>query len=174
MSFSTHHKIVALETHFCPLPKIELPSPFTYELVEYERTSPEQVQSRIRDCTILVTTVVPLTAETLSEKCTPHLKFIAAMAVGVDTIDLETCKKRGIVVSNCSGSNVAACAQHAIGCYFALRRRLFLSTLGIRSNGWVEKGSLLSTIRDGDDKAPLIAEQETVAVVGFGAIGERP
>lgn len=177
MGSSTHHTIVALETHFCPLPKIELPSPYTFDLIQYSRTSHTdlaEVRGRIAAATIVINTIVPFNAETLSEECCPHLKFIAVMGVGTDTIDLATCKRRGIVVSNCSGSNMNAVAEHAIGSYFALRRRLLISHLGVRANGWVEKGSLLSMIRDADDRPPLVASEETVGIMGFGAIGEPP
>ncbi|KAF2098438.1 hypothetical protein NA57DRAFT_56109 [Rhizodiscina lignyota] len=173
MGSSTHHTIVALETHFCPIPKIELPSPFTFDLIEYDRTPISEIQARIADATILITTIIPLTAETLSEECCPRLEFISVMAVGTDTIDLAACKKRGIVVSNCSGANVIPCAEHAISSYFGLRRRLILSYLGMRANGWVEKGSLLSLVRDGDDKAPITCSDETMGIVGFGQIGKR-
>ncbi|TLD29381.1 D-isomer specific 2-hydroxyacid dehydrogenase family protein [Venturia nashicola] len=36
------------------------------------------------------------------------------MASGTDTIDLQACKARGIIVSNCRGVNVVAVSEHAM------------------------------------------------------------
>lgn len=65
---------------------------------------PQAAEWRARAEGILARTM-PITKEDLAE-CT-HLKFIAKHGVGVDMIDVEACKQKGITLMNTPGINVS-------------------------------------------------------------------
>jgi lactate dehydrogenase-like 2-hydroxyacid dehydrogenase len=154
------------------MPKFEVPEGHTMEITEYSRTSKEEVAERIKDATVLVTTIVPLDAHLLSEEVCPDLEFIDVMASGVDTIDLATCRRRGIVVSSVNTANVVSVSEHAIAMYFAARRMFTVAGWGLRRNVWVQEKAMLPLFRDGDGNGPPVCEEETVGVIGYGPIGE--
>lgn len=167
------HCIVALEAQFCAIPKFDFPEPLTYTITTYPKTPHNQIAERIRDATILITTTIRLDAETLSANVCPKLQLIAVMATGVDSIDLAACKKRGITVFNCGGANVTAVSEHTIGMYFAARRRFTETQAAIRAGLWPVKGTLIPMMEDENRKMPLTCAEETLGLIGYGAIGQR-
>ncbi|KAI1073886.1 glycerate dehydrogenase [Whalleya microplaca] len=169
----THHTIVALESFFVPVPDLELPEPHTYELTEYQRTKPDQVVERIRDADIIIISVLPIKAEVLRPEVTPRLKMIAVVASGVDCVDLEACKARGIVVANTPHCNATSVAEHAIALYFATRRSIPLSNTLTRQGEWPKRGSLMKTLDGPDGKPPRTCRDEVVGIIGYGAVGKR-
>jgi lactate dehydrogenase-like 2-hydroxyacid dehydrogenase len=120
----THHHIVFLQGAFIPIPEIELPAPYTHTRTVYQHTSPSELHARIHNASIIAICALKLDATALSPEVTPHLKFIAVVASGTDCVDLDACRARGIAVSNCPRVNIESVSEHAIGLYFATRRRL--------------------------------------------------
>ncbi|KAI1198112.1 D-isomer-specific 2-hydroxyacid dehydrogenase family protein [Nemania serpens] len=167
----THWVIVALETFFCPLPDFTLPAPHTCEYRSYERTRPDQIAERIRDADVVIMTILPLTAELLRVEATPRLKMISVIASGTDTVDLATCRARGIVVGNTPHCNVATVSEHILGLYFATRRSILLTNSLTRAGDWATKGSQQSTMDGPDGKPPKTCSEELVGIIGNGAIG---
>ncbi|KAI0017363.1 hypothetical protein F4780DRAFT_608049 [Xylariomycetidae sp. FL0641] len=170
---STHHTIVALETFFCPLPDLKLPPPHTCEVRAYARTRPEQVAERIRDADIVVLTTIPLSADALSAKASPRLKLVAVVASGTDSVDLAACRARGIAVANTPHCNATAVAEHALALYLAARRSVVLSHALARAGAWPARGTLLRTLDGPDGRPPRTARDETVGIVGYGAVGRK-
>ncbi|GIY06223.1 hypothetical protein CDAR_532341 [Caerostris darwini] len=66
----------------------------------------------------------------------PNLKAIGTMSVGHDHIDLEECKKRGIVVGNTPDVLTDATAELTIALLLATSRRLMEATKEITNGGW--------------------------------------
>ncbi|KAI1133799.1 glycerate dehydrogenase [Nemania abortiva] len=166
----THWVIVALETFFCPLPSFTLPAPHTCEFRNYERTRPDQIVERIRDADIVISTILPLTADILSVEATPRLKMLSIIASGTDAVDLAACRARGIVVGNTPHCNVTAVTEHVLALYFATRRSLMLTHALIRAGDW---GSQQSTMDGPDGKPPRTCSEELVGIIGYGAIGRH-
>ena len=110
-----HHKIVALDAWFVPIPEslINLPEPHTYELVNVttKLQSTEAIQDAVRDATIVCMNVTPMKGSTLDPGKTPNLQFIVAIAVGTDCIDVELAEARGIKVVNCPNCNTDTVAK---------------------------------------------------------------
>ncbi|KAI8629056.1 glycerate dehydrogenase [Xylariaceae sp. FL1651] len=167
----THWVIVALETFFCPLPDFALPAPHTCEFRNYARTQPDQVAERIRDADIVIMTILPMTAAVLSAEVAPRLKMIAVIASGTDTVDLATCRARGIAVGNSPHCNETAVTEHVLALYFATRRSIVLTHSLTRAGDWPAKRSQQTTMNGPDGKAPRICRDELVAIIGYGAIG---
>ena len=65
------------------------------ELKVYDRTSPEEVITRIGDAEIVYTNKTPITKETL-EACN-QIKFIGVLATGYNVVDVATAKEKGFL-----------------------------------------------------------------------------
>lgn len=114
---------------------------------------------RAREAEVLVLSNIPLT-ERFFASC-PKLKMLSVAFTGVDHIDLEACKKRGIVVCNAAGYSTQAVAELAIGMMIAVYRKLV-------------HGDAMTRISE--DRQGILGGElcgKTVGVVGLGAIGQR-
>lgn len=167
-----HHVIVLLEKFFPSTPVFDLPAPQTYELREYARTQPDQLAERIRDADIIIRTVVPIRAEALTEAASPNLQMIAVVGSGTDSVDLDACRTRGIVVANTPHCNTSAVAEHAIGMYFAVRRSIPRSHRLTQAGEWAKRGILLNVLYGTDGRAPRTCRDEIVGILGYGGVGE--
>ena len=118
---------------------------------------PEQrLKSLLEGCEGLILGVDPVTADVLD--AAPGLRAIAKYGVGLDNLDLETCRKRGIRVSTTTGANTGAVADYAFALMLALARRLLPIDSACRRNDW---GKRLA----------LDVEGRTLGLIGFGSIG---
>ncbi|KAF7592333.1 hypothetical protein BBP40_000389 [Aspergillus hancockii] len=173
------HHIVAIEAVHCPIPDFDLPQ--QYSLDVYNWTNESDLVNRIKDATIVLTTTIRLSAETLNPESTPKLRLVAIMATGTDCVDKVAAKARGITVCYCPGTNVDSVSEHAIGLYFATRRKLVylnntttaVPTESNRDTEWKMNGSLHKQLRTADGKAPLLCCDETVGIIGYGSLGKR-
>lgn len=101
------------------------------------------------------------------------------MATGTDCVDKAAAAARGITVCNCPGTNVESVSEHALGLYFATRRRLVELSVATRDvdvpggpgrdSEWKMKGSLRGRVGN----PPLTCCDETVGIIGYGAVGKR-
>jgi lactate dehydrogenase-like 2-hydroxyacid dehydrogenase len=170
-----HHKIVALEGLHNPIPEFDLPEPHISSLTVHWNTSPSELLERIKDATVIITTTVKLNADTLSHEITPKLQLVAVMASGTDHVDLEACRKRGIRVCNTPHAPTDAVSDHAIGLYFAARRKTVLmhELTVAEPSEWKAKGSVAAYMKDSNGDAPLSCQDEVCGIIGYGAIGEH-
>jgi phosphoglycerate dehydrogenase-like enzyme len=91
----------------------------------------------------------------------PRLKLIQKIGVGVNTIDLDAAKARGIPVCNLPGTNARAVAELTLALMLATLRRVPRFDAGLRGGTWLD-----SALQDG------IGELggRVVGLVGYGAI----
>ncbi|KKK24635.1 hypothetical protein AOCH_001752 [Aspergillus ochraceoroseus] len=168
-----HHHIVYLQGEVLQIPTFALPPPYTYSETIYPRTAVSDVSTRIHNASILVVSALRVDAHALAPETSPCLKLIVVVASGIDCIDLDACRKRGIVVSNCPNSNVEAVSEHAIGLYFATRRKLLEMHLATRAGEWSQKGFLMYKCLDKDGMPPLTCQDEVAGIIGNGSVGKR-
>lgn len=93
----------------------------------------------------------------------PHLRLIQKIGVGVNTIDLEAARERGIAVCNLPGTNTAAVAEMTLALMFACLRRLRLLDATTR------RGEGFALPPDQQVALGEIAGR-TVGLLGFGAV----
>ncbi|UOM37356.1 phosphoglycerate dehydrogenase [Acuticoccus sp. I52.16.1] len=106
----------------------------------------------------IVAGVEPLTDRVMA--AAPSLKAIARCGTGLDSVDLEAARARGIVVSNTPGAPALAVAELAVGHILGALRRIAEADRLIREGNWTAlSGGLLGA--------------RTVGIVGFGRIGQR-
>lgn len=91
----------------------------------------------------------------------PNLKMICVAFTGVDHVDIEYCKERGITVCNCAGYSTVAVADLVFGFVINLARNISACDKAVRAGG---------------TKAGLVGyelEGKKFGIVGAGAIGQR-
>ncbi|OOG00720.1 hypothetical protein ASPCADRAFT_401677 [Aspergillus carbonarius ITEM 5010] len=170
-SSPTDHHIIALQGDFIRIPQFELPPPYTSTTTIYGQTSLSELHARIHDASILVLSALQIDADALSPEVTPYLKLIVIVAAGTDCVDLEACRKRGILVSNCPAANTEAVSEHAIGLYFAARRRVLRAHTLTRAGEWPRKKTLVFDCLNHDGTQPLTCQEEVAGIIGNGAVG---
>ena len=74
-------------------------------------TAPEDLPGRIADAHILITNKVVIDGAAMD--AAPSLKMIQVAATGVNNVDLNAARERGIAVCNVSGYSTPGVAQHA-------------------------------------------------------------
>jgi D-3-phosphoglycerate dehydrogenase len=89
-----------------------------------------------------------------------RLKVIARYGVGVDKVDLQTARARGIVVTNTPGANSVSVAELALALMLALARQIPQAVEAVRGGNWPRS-------------AGLSLEGKTVGILGLGAIGRQ-
>jgi phosphoglycerate dehydrogenase-like enzyme len=105
----------------------------------------------------------PLSAEDIAKAT--RLRLIQKVGVGVNTIDLDAAKARGIAVCNMPGTNTRAVAEMTLLLMLACLRRLSLLDPATREGrGW-QLGSELQ-----DSYGEMAGR--TVGLVGYGAVGQ--
>ena len=115
----------------------------------------------IADADVLLHVLERVTAEVIGRA--PRLRLIQKLGIGVDTIDLEAARGRGIAVCNMPGANTRAVAELTLLLMLATLRRLCELDRHTRAgNGWALDSTLL------DDLGELGGR--TVGLVGFGAV----
>jgi glyoxylate reductase len=94
-----------------------------------------------------------------------QLRIVANYAVGLDNVDLEAARERGVVVTNTPGVLTNATAEHAIGLMLALLRRIAEGDRALRRRVAWEWGP--------DFMVGEGLEGKELLVVGPGRIGRR-
>jgi lactate dehydrogenase-like 2-hydroxyacid dehydrogenase len=166
--------MVILEAGLFEVPKFHVPEGDTLEIITYPYTPIQDLIDRIRPATLLLTTVLPLTAEVLSEENCPNLKLIQVLGTGYDKVDVVAAKKRGITVQNTPGGNVDSVAEHALALYFNVRRSSTMIAIKTSVHDlWMKEKSLVPHLKDSKGNPPLSLREEVACIIGFGAVGRR-
>ncbi len=92
----------------------------------------------------------------------PNLKVIVRGGVGLDTIDHEYAKSKGIAVMNTPLASSASVAELAIGYMFALARSMYKATSTMKAEKWEKKSF------EGDEIGG-----KTLGLIGVGNIGKE-
>jgi D-3-phosphoglycerate dehydrogenase len=87
----------------------------------------------VKDADVLLLSNRPLSGNVI--KACPELKLICVAFTGIDHVDQETCKNRGIIIHNAAGYAVHAVSELAIGLMIALLRRIIPADAKTRSGG---------------------------------------
>jgi lactate dehydrogenase-like 2-hydroxyacid dehydrogenase len=92
----------------------------------------------------------------------PKLEIISCFGVGVDGVDLEAAKKRGLTVTNTPDVLNECVADLAMGLTLATMRRISLGDRFVRAGSWL-KGEFALTQKVGG---------KTMGILGYGRIGK--
>ena len=118
----------------------------------------------IRETEVLWHLLLPLSAEMI--KAGPSLRLIQKIGIGVNTIDLDAARRRGIAVCNMPGTNSQAVAEATLLLMLgALRRAAQVDRTTRTGNGWLLQTAL-------QDRCGEVAGR-TVGLIGWGAVAQR-
>lgn len=139
---------------------------FPHQWQEFDLTRPDQILSRCRDATIIITNKVPLTADTLRQL--PKLRLVAIPATGMDHVDRAWCKDNAVAVMNCPDYSVHSVPEHAISMMMTLRRNLLTYRRDLLNGEWERSESFClfsHPVRD--------LYGSTLSIFGKGSLGRE-
>ncbi|MBI4662338.1 MAG: phosphoglycerate dehydrogenase [Verrucomicrobia bacterium] len=90
----------------------------------------------------------------------PRLKVIAKYGVGLDNVDQDACRRRGVEVGWTPGVNRRSVAEMTVGLMIGLSRNLFATSQKLRNGLWEKNGGRqLSNLR--------------IGLIGLGNVGQE-
>ena len=110
----------------------------------------------IRDADALVVGLETIDDDVLA--ACADLKIIAKYGVGLDGIDLESCKRRNVAIGWTGGVNKRSVAEMALGFMLSLSRNLYSTSIQLKAGDWNKAGGFQLT-------------GKTVGVIGLGHAG---
>ena len=150
----------------------KLPDPIETRMMELFDTrlsdgdqpmSREALAAAMQEADVLTPTVTDRIDASLLEEAGPQLKLIASFGAGVDHIDLQAARARGIVVTNTPGVLTEDTADVAMALILAVCRRMGEGERLLRAGGWNgwAPGALLGRRIRG----------KRLGIIGMGRIG---
>ncbi len=100
----------------------------------------------------------PIDREVL-EACS-NLKYISKYGVGLNNIDLDECRKRGVKIGWRGGVNRLSVAEMALGFMLMLSRNLYITSNLLKEGTWQKEGG-------------FELSGKTIGIIGVGFIGKE-
>jgi D-3-phosphoglycerate dehydrogenase len=129
------------------------------EVVKRSGISAEDLKMELKDYDAVIIRSRTKMARNLIE-CGSRLKVIGRAGVGVDNIDLDAAKDKGIVVVNAPSATTESVAELTLGLIFALAREIPRADATMKRGEWAKK-EFMGTELYG----------KTLGIIGFGRIG---
>ena len=136
------------------------------EFKGYTDTSDSELQDRISEANIVISNKVKLMGKDLAEA--PELKLVISAATGMNHIDAEFCKERGIRVMNVSDYSTNSVAQHTFSMLFHLLHSNAYFDNYTSKNKWKESNHFTHLGREFFE-----LKNKTWGIIGLGTIGSR-
>ncbi|MFA4661789.1 D-2-hydroxyacid dehydrogenase [Pyrococcus kukulkanii] len=129
------------------------------EVIYEEYPDEEKLLELVKDVDAIIVRSKPKVTRRVIENA-PKLKVIARAGVGLDNIDVEAAKEKGIEVVNAPGASSRSVAELAIGLIFAVARKIAYADRRMREGVWAKKECM-----------GIELEGKTIGIIGFGRIG---
>ncbi|MDO5337473.1 MAG: NAD(P)-dependent oxidoreductase [Eubacteriales bacterium] len=136
------------------------------EVVIYPKTSAEEMPARVEDADIIVANKLPMDEETLKEA--RNLKLICLTATGINNLDREYLKKRGIAACNVPAYSTNAVAQHTFALLFYVWEKLRYYDEYVKSGEYTRAGAFSCF-----PERFYELSGKTWGIIGLGAIGRK-
>lgn len=161
-----HMKIVILEGKSVGEDMVFTPFHKLGEVTVYPETTPEQMPERVADADILVANKLSMCEETIG--CAKNLKLICVTATGINNLDGEYLRARGIQARNVAGYSTDAVAQHTFALLFYIWQKLNFYDHLVKS-GEYARSSSFSVFPE----KVFELSGKTWGIIGMGAIGQK-
>jgi phosphoglycerate dehydrogenase-like enzyme len=148
--------------HPCIKMAIETAVPASWAVLSIEENTMAARAAVLRNADVAFAMAAPIPGTLIAEA--KRLCFIQKLGAGVDRIDLEACRARGIGVARLHAGNSIPVAEHTILLILATYRQLPLIDRRTRSGHW-SKEDARGVHRQ--------LQHKTVGLVGFGGIGRE-
>lgn len=130
------------------------------------KPSREHLLQAVRGAAVVVTMYTDKVDDEFLDAAGPHLKGVCQFAVGVDNIDKEACRRRGVAVTNTPDAVTEGTADLAWALILAVARRIPQNDRYTRSPDYPAKGHLSMAAHIG-----LELTGRNLLIVGAGRIG---
>lgn len=136
------------------------------EYTVYDRTPPESVYERCKDCEIVITNKTSLNREVLEKL--PKLRYVGLLSTGFNAVDVEYCRERDIPVCNIPGYSTAAVAQMTFAHILSFTNAVDIHSDAVKGGEWSRLSDFCFW------KVPLVELLgKTIGLIGFGKIGRE-
>ena len=130
--------------------------------ITYEpEITPEQISEKIENFDVVIVRSRTKITKDLIEKAN-KCKIIARVGVGLDNIDQDAAKEKGIRVINAVEGAMNAVAELVIGLMLSLAREIPRADREVRNGNWIKKELMGTELRG-----------KYLGIVGLGNIGKR-
>ena len=130
--------------------------------ITYEpEITPEQISEKIENFDVVIVRSRTKLTKDLIEKAS-KCKIIARVGVGLDNIDQNSAKEKGIRVINSVEGAMNAVAELVIGLMLSLAREIPRADREVRNGNWIKKELMGTELRG-----------KYLGIVGLGNIGKR-
>ena len=129
------------------------------EVIKYSKPgmTEDELIEKLQGCDAVILGLEPMTAKVM-DSC-PDLKVVARYGVGMDNVDLEAAKSRGILCFNTPGANSDAVADYSFGMMLDLARCISISNRDLKAHN-IGKYTGYGFVG------------KTLGIIGLGAIGK--
>lgn len=137
--------------------------PLGHEIVAWkEKRTAAELPQLVSDADAVITQFAPVNADVIGSM--RNAKVIVRYGIGVDNVDLEAAKARGIPVCNVPDYCIDEVADHTLAFVLATTRQVVTNCVRVRDGKWglATPMDQMRTLRD-----------LRVGVVGFGRIGRE-
>ena len=136
------------------------------EFERYDNSTAEEARERVRDADVAIVNKVIVDQAFLD--AAPRLKLVCEAGTGMDNIDAELCRRRGVAVRNVPSYSTDAVTQHTWMLILALAGRIF------HYDSYVKDGRYTRARLHTDSDHPYTGlTGKTIGIVGMGAIGSK-
>ena len=136
------------------------------EFITYDITKPEDTLERVADADIVLSNKVVIDKNIMDN--VPNLKLVCVTATGMNNIDLEYAKQKGIVVKNAVGYSTSSVAQTTFTILFSLIGRVCFYDEYVKSFEWSN-----SPVFTNLSKEFMEIKGKQWGIIGLGNIGKE-
>lgn len=134
------------------------------EVTVYDRTPPEKVIERIGDAEMILTNKTIITKEIMDAT---SLKYIGLLSTGVNVVDLDAAKEKGITITNVPAYSTDAVAQLTFALLLEMCHHVGDHSKGVHDGEWVKSKDFCYW------NYPLFElKGKTMGLIGYGEIGQ--
>ena len=130
----------------------------------YDRTAPEQRLERAHDAEVVLLNKVVLDRELLRDL--PRLRFVCVLSTGVNVVDLQATRERGIPVSNVPVYGTRSVGQMTMALLLELVHHVGDMSRSVREGRWVQSQDWCYW-----DEPLVELYGREIGLIGFGRIG---
>lgn len=135
------------------------------DLQVYDRTSPKDLLGRAQGAEVLITNKTLITGNDM--EALPQLKYIGVLATGYNVVDIESAKKKGIVVTNIPAYSTNSVAQMVFAHILNITQRVGHYAYMNRQGKWSDNADFCYW-----DTELIELNDKWMGIVGFGNIGQ--
>ncbi|MCK5110765.1 MAG: D-2-hydroxyacid dehydrogenase [Arcobacteraceae bacterium] len=135
------------------------------DVVSFPSTKKTQTLQRVQDAQIIITNKVIIDKEIMDNS---DIKLICVAATGMNNIDLEYAKQKGIVVKNVAGYSTSSVAQLTFSFALQFIQQINFYDNFVKSGGW-ENSDIFTNI----DKPFYELDGKRWGIIALGNIGKK-